>query len=368
MSAVRRGEDVPSHEQIRRDLLAKIHSGRFEGRLPGEAELAKFYGVAPSASRRVLDDLCASAVLVREPGGVFTISRPRERALRLVRFVMHSPLPGEPLPLASDYPIVHEIMGGVADGARRHGVAFDLISADYYHGRTFTERLKATPPNEGLVFTGLGPIAVAARVLGLNAALCCARPENPVGLHHVTYDYKAAVDLGMRRLLDAGARDIAILLCQPRDDGAVPSKLRRARETAEEFGVRIPAERILDVSHETGLAALQVQDYLRGHDLPDAFFCGKDDVAAGVLAALAELGVSVPEDVMVMGYGDLPLARHLTPALSTVRTPRHEIGLRAVDVLVDAVRAGKPAEPALIVLQPELVDRETTRPPAPPTG
>lgn len=362
MSPAPRGGDAPSHEEIKRDLLAKIHSGRFTGRLPDDAELARFYRVDVSTVRRALDELTASAVLTRGPGGGAHIARPRERALRAVRFVLHDPLPGEPVPIASDYPIVHEIMAGVADGARRHGVAFDLISADYYHGRTFAERLRAIPSNEGIVILGLGPICVAARAVGLHAVSCGARPESPAGVHHVTYDYRKAVDLGMRRLLEAGARDIAVLVSQSLRDGANAAKVARAKQTAREFGVTIPTERVVEVSYEVGLSALQVRDYLRRHELPDAFFCTTDGVAAGALKAMADLGVPVPGDVMVMGYGDFPMARHQTPPLSSVRVPRREMGLRAVDVLVDVVQADPPAEPVLVVLEPELAARETTRP------
>lgn len=67
----------------------------------------------------------------------------------------------------------------------------------------------------------------------------------------------------------------------------------------------------------------------------DAIFCGSDTIAIGVLHRLAEKGVRVPQDISVMGIGDIPQARFTVPPLTTIRVPRYEIGARAVELIAN---------------------------------
>jgi LacI family transcriptional regulator len=87
-----------------------------------------------------------------------------------------------------------------------------------------------------------------------------------------------------------------------------------------------------------------------------ALFCYNDLVAVGALQACAALGRAVPEETAIVGYDDIPLAALVTPALTTCRVPRYELGGRAVRLLLDHLR-GEPETRKEIVLQPELVIR-----------
>jgi len=89
----------------------------------------------------------------------------------------------------------------------------------------------------------------------------------------------------------------------------------------------------------------------------DAVFGGDDDTAAGVISALLQAGKRVPQDVAVVGFDDLPIARYLRPALSTVRAPIEQVGREGVRQLVRLIR-GQQAE-VLILMRTELVIRES---------
>lgn len=73
----------------------------------------------------------------------------------------------------------------------------------------------------------------------------------------------------------------------------------------------------------------------------DAIFGGDDGSARGALAALAQAGLSVPGDVALAGFDDSPLARHLSPPLTTVRAPTEQVGQEAVAQLVRLIRTGQ---------------------------
>lgn len=89
----------------------------------------------------------------------------------------------------------------------------------------------------------------------------------------------------------------------------------------------------------------------------DAIFTGDDDAATGVLDALQEAGRRIPQEVAVAGFDDVPIARYLTPPLTTVRAPIEELGRRAVQQLICQMR-DECVDP-LILLPTELVIRQS---------
>ena len=95
---------------------------------------------------------------------------------------------------------------------------------------------------------------------------------------------------------------------------------------------------------------------LTEHPELTALFCYNDLVAVGALQACVELGRSVPEDLAIVGFDDIPLAALVTPALTTCRVSRHKLGEQAMQLLLDRIDgcAGQCEE---IVLKPELVIR-----------
>jgi len=98
----------------------------------------------------------------------------------------------------------------------------------------------------------------------------------------------------------------------------------------------------------------------------DAIFAGNDDAAIGALRALKQSGSHVPGDVAVVGFDDVPFAQHLTPALTTVRSPIEQVGRAAVRQLLRLLH-DQPADP-LTLLPTELVIRESCGCQSPPTN
>ncbi|MFE6993631.1 substrate-binding domain-containing protein, partial [Streptomyces pharetrae] len=87
--------------------------------------------------------------------------------------------------------------------------------------------------------------------------------------------------------------------------------------------------------------------------------CGSDLMALGVIRAVRERGLSVPEDVSVIGFDDSPLIAFTDPPLTTVRQPVHAMATAAVGALLEEV-GGTPVQRTEFVFQPELVVRAST--------
>ncbi|WP_178020940.1 substrate-binding domain-containing protein [uncultured Paenibacillus sp.] len=95
-----------------------------------------------------------------------------------------------------------------------------------------------------------------------------------------------------------------------------------------------------------------------GH-LPSAVFAGDDNIALGVMNALMEAGISVPDQVTVVGYDDHYIASQLRPQLTTVRQPADRIALAAADMLLKRID-GRMKRGAGQRIDPELIIRDTT--------
>ncbi len=90
----------------------------------------------------------------------------------------------------------------------------------------------------------------------------------------------------------------------------------------------------------------------------DAVFAGDDESAVGVLLALHELGIAVPEAVSVVGFDDQRMAPYLTPPLTTVRAPTEMVGRYAAQRLLEFITQGE-VEEQLTLLPTEIVIRRS---------
>jgi DNA-binding LacI/PurR family transcriptional regulator len=93
-----------------------------------------------------------------------------------------------------------------------------------------------------------------------------------------------------------------------------------------------------------------------------AVFCFNDIAAIGAIRALTEAGCHVPGDVSVVGFDDIQSAAYSTPSLTTVRQPLNEMGKSGARILLERIANPAAEYPAEVVMQPELVIRESTGP------
>ena len=174
---------------------------------------------------------------------------------------------------------------------------------------------------------------------------------------------------GMRRatehLLSGGRRRVAHLTFSPRGRSGTDARLAGYRAALEGFDVAYDEALV----EETGYSAASGADAMarllaRTPDL-DAVTCGNDTVALGALGALADAGRTVPDDVAVVGFDDLPFAAQLRPALTTVRTDPVATGERAMETLLSLLAGETPARREIRMPTPLVVRRSCGVDPAP---
>jgi LacI family transcriptional regulator len=158
------------------------------------------------------------------------------------------------------------------------------------------------------------------------------------GLAQVDVDNAQAASGVARYLLSLGHRDIAAIAHAPDTFLAVRARIGAFRETLNEGGVELKGERLryAAFTEESGYEA--ARDLLASGDPPSAIFATNDVVAYGAMRAIGDAGLSVPDDVSVVGFDDDYMSRYTTPPLTTVTLPAEGIGSSAAQVLFRLVR------------------------------
>jgi DNA-binding LacI/PurR family transcriptional regulator len=148
-----------------------------------------------------------------------------------------------------------------------------------------------------------------------------------------------------------------------------PLKLRLARErqrgfreALEDSGVsaKICASKVGDWGCESGYQAMR--QLLENDPVPTAVFVANDRMAIGAIRAIFEARMSVPDDISIIGLDDLEVAAYQVPPLTTVRQSFAEIATLAVRLLLEILE-GKEPEESQIVIEPVLIERQSTAPP-----
>jgi LacI family transcriptional regulator len=168
-------------------------------------------------------------------------------------------------------------------------------------------------------------------------------------------------ELATSHLLELGHRRIAfvsgplsIRQCMERRQG-----MHRAIEAAgldpRQVMIEIPA-----VAQNAQAGEQCVEALLCHERKPTAAFCANDLLALGLMRGLAQRGIAIPGEIALIGYDDVEFASVLSPALSSVRQPKYQLGRAATELLLEEIGGVEGHQHRQIVYQPELVVRAST--------
>lgn len=249
---------------------------------------------------------------------------------------------------------------GIAEEARRNGYSTSLVSVADVDQASIQAALDSLVDAGVDAIVVLAPMTAAAEVLQrLDADVPVVRFEQgaPAGPATISIDETLGAQLATRHLLSLGHSTVHFVGGPP---GWMASEARRRGWQTELAlaGKTIPTEfASADWSAESG--------YRAGVEIAadrsiTAVLAINDVMALGVMKALHDHGLTVPGDVSVVGFDDRDESAYFQPALTTVRLDFTEVGRRAVDSVLDALRGRALATIPLI--QPELRVRESTGP------
>jgi LacI family transcriptional regulator, gluconate utilization system Gnt-I transcriptional repressor len=212
----------------------------------------------------------------------------------------------------------------------------------------------------GLLLTGLERSDAARALIAQSGVPCVHLMEvaSAPGVYSVGFSQADAGAEMTRHLLARGRRRIAFAAAQL--DARTLQRLQGWRRELDAAGLYDTALQRLDPAPSSIALGARMFERIVGEqsDVDAVFFCN-DDLAQGALLAALRLGIAVPGRVAVAGFNDLTGSDQMLPALTTVRTPRAEIGTAAARMLL-ALMNGEAAAPPGIDLGYELVVRAST--------
>lgn len=156
-------------------------------------------------------------------------------------------------------------------------------------------------------------------------------------------------------LISRGYTRIACI-AGPQDKTPARLRLDGYKKAMATAGLPILPGYIVDSDFEFQGGFNAMNQLLSLNPAPQAVFTSNDAMAVGVYHALYQAGLSVPQDMAVIGYDNIELARYMTPPLTTIHQPKDELGELAIDALIHRL-ADPGVSPQLLVLTPELIER-----------
>lgn len=249
------------------------------------------------------------------------------------------------------------VVFAIEQAARRAGYFVSIASEPFIDATTLREALDrlADQAVEGVVVIApqkQAQEAITELAQGMPAVVIDGHDES--GAPRVSVDHVNGAREATRHLLEQGARTVHHV-AGPQDWLEADERMAGWRAALAEAGASAPAVLHGDWSCAAGYAA--------GRELADdatleAVFVANDQMALGVLRALSERRRRVPQDVLVVGFDDVPEAEYFQPPLTTVRQDFLALGRRSMDLLVAQIE-GK-AVPHATLVPAELVVRASS--------
>ncbi|HDL7479676.1 ribose operon transcriptional repressor RbsR [Yersinia enterocolitica] len=144
----------------------------------------------------------------------------------------------------------------------------------------------------------------------------------------------------------------------PQDKTPAKERLQGFRQAMDRAGLPVLPDYEVASDFEFGGGLVAMKQLLALPQPPEAVFTSNDAMAVGVYQALHQAGLSIPQDMAVIGYDDIEIAQYMTPPLTTIHQPKDDLGELAIDTLIHRLNNPE-AEPQVLILTPELIERES---------
>jgi LacI family transcriptional regulator len=173
----------------------------------------------------------------------------------------------------------------------------------------------------------------------------------------VLVDDRHGAHLAVEHLIKLGHRRIAYIN-GPRDWNSSIDRLAGYRDVLAKYGIPYDPSLVAEGNWEVQSSYPGVKKFLTMPDRPTAIFAANDFMALGAIYTIQDAGLSVPEDIAVVGYDDRDIASFSKPTITTVRPPSFEMGKQAAKLMLDRLENQVEIEDPILI-QGELIIRES---------
>lgn len=274
-------------------------------------------------------------------------------------------------------PFFPEVLAGLDQEARSKGYTFFLCdtvstngdSAEQYVRESQYLSILMEKQVDGIVMIG-GRINLAKLSKELAYEVVEASKRVPLllingnipgeGLTRVYADEREGAELATQHLIDLGHRDIAFVGGYKHMSNTM-QRIQGFVKTMEKNGLSTRKEWVRNGGFSVDSGKAFMNELLKLPELPTAIFCANDLVAIGVMKAAHKAGLSVPQDLSLIGFDDIPYASNSIPELTSISLKCYDVGRSAAELLHQMITKNKVNKSTK--LRPELIVRESTAPP-----
>ena len=185
------------------------------------------------------------------------------------------------------------------------------------------------------------------------------RPIARLRACYVGVDNRAIGRLATEHLIAKGCRRIGYL--RGPEVQIAEARLEGYRQALAKAGLRANSDYIILAGHGDRTGYEGMQELLKVRPLADGVVCYNDPVAIGAMKAILEAGLKLPEDIAVVGAGNVRYSDLLSVPLTTIDQGTCQIGTLAAELLMARIGAKGEIRPQKILIPPKLVERESTR-------
>lgn len=252
------------------------------------------------------------------------------------------------------------ILRGIELAARQAGYDLLIHTVDVEYPLKTSRRALGMHNTDGLiVFTNSVDDDELAYLESNHFPIVLLHQTPPEGLNIpvITIENKDGAQKLVGHLIEVHDRRRIVFLRGPEGHEDSDWRERGYRESLAAHGISVNENLVARGGFDETEAASTVSQLLKNGGDFDAIFAGDDLSALGAITTLQSAGYRIPDDVAVVGFDDIPLARFMSPPLTTVRAPTEQTGMEAVKQLVHLIR-GEPAE-SITLLPTELIIRNS---------
>ena len=186
----------------------------------------------------------------------------------------------------------------------------------------------------------------------------CAGPPSGCDSPFVMADGCGGAMLAVRHLLQLGHRRIGLIQLPSELADSEPRYLGYNAALAD-AGVATDPQLVVEAGRGEQDGFQAMQEFLSLPEPPTAVLACSDELAFGAMHALYDAGMTIGQDISLIGFDDVPLAAHIHPPLTTLRQPRRKMGEHLATLLIDMIEKRQPTT-GNVTLPMRLVVRKTT--------
>lgn len=359
MANIDRNIKIPLYKQIYDDINRRIASGEYAlgSMLPSEHKLCAIYGVERATVRKALAMMVDDGKITKVQGLGTSVLHPDESLERgkqqNLLFLLQRGLDNSD---RINEPFNAKLMNIMDNECAKRG--YTLLYKPLSENDTVDDLVRSCNPC-GVFYTSSLPIDMYRSLIHKGIPAVLVNHNHPI-YPSVCLDNRGGAKMVVEYLYELGHRKIGFVTGLPRAQIST-SRLNGFKEGLASNGLALNEDWIIegDYSMESGKAA--IRKFVANKNMPTALFTANDSMAIGVIMEAMSLGISVPDDISVVGFDNIDQSALMNPPLTTVAVDYSTMSRAASMLMLDMINNDNSELNVNIYIPLSLVERESVR-------